>query len=160
LERMKNYQGQVQAGLKKSDLPSDLLAIPLIESGYRPLHESVNPVQAAGIWQIIPSTAKRFGLVVDANRDDRLDTALSTQAALDYLKFLHTQFHDWKLAVLAYNIGEDQVERLITATGSRDAWVLVRSSHIPEKYKSEATNYLAMLDASILIMHQPSLITQ
>ena len=159
LDRMRTYQPYIQEELQKNAMPTDILAIPLVESGFRPLPENVNPMQAAGIWQIIPSTAKHFGLSVNKDKDERLDTERSTKAALTYLSLLYKQFHDWRLCALAYEIGESEVERLIQLTGSRDAWTIMRSSHVPKKYKKEVINYLAMLDASIIIMHNPALIT-
>lgn len=160
LARMKTYQPVIEAALKKHSMPKDLLVIPLVESRYKPLVESQNPVQAAGIWQIIPSTAKNFGLVINQQRDDRLDTQRATQAALTYLSALYAQFQDWKLAVMAYNIGENETQRLIDATGSHDAWTLARSSHVDEKYRAELKEYLAMFDTSLIIMRKPSLIMQ
>ncbi len=160
LERMKLYKPTIQQSLKMHSLPNDLLALPLVESGYRPLEEKVNPVRAAGVWQIIPSTAARFGLVINNKRDDRLDTQLSTQAAITYLNLLYAQFHDWKLAVIAYEIGEGETERLINVTGSRDAWTIARSPSLPKKYKNELKNYLALFDASVIILHHPSVITK
>lgn len=160
LTRMKMYKPYLHEQLKKNGMPFDLVVIPLIESGYRPLPESENIVQGAGLWQIIPSTATKLGLIVQPEKDDRLNTQLSTQAALEYFRLLYAQFQNWKLAVLAYNIGEDEVARLIKANASRDAWVLARSAHVPEKSRTEILNYLAMFDASVIIMHNPSLITQ
>lgn len=154
LERMKAYQPYIQSELGKRKMPNDLLAIPLVESRYKALVESQNPMKAAGIWQIIPSTAKNFGLTVTASRDDRLDTKRSTQAALDYLGSLYEQFHDWRLAILAYEIGERETARLINVTGSRDVWVLANAT----QHKKEVSDYLAMTEAAILIIHQPSLI--
>lgn len=160
LERMKQYKPTIQAGLKNQAMPEELLALPLIESGYRPLPESDNRVQAAGIWQIIPSTATNLGLVISNNRDDRLDAELSTKAALTYLNNLYTQFHDWKLAVVAYEIGERQTEKLINESGSRDAWKLERSYRLTANDKNELKKYLAMFDASVIIMHNPELISE
>lgn len=158
LDRMKTYQPYIKEQLQKYAMPNDLLAVPLVESGYRPLPQSNTPMQAAGIWQLIPSTAERFGLVVNQEKDQRLETEASTQAALTLLSLLYKQFHDWKLSVLAYTIGEQETERLIKASGSRDAWTLMRSPHVSNEYKKEVTDYLAMLDASIIIMHNPALI--
>lgn len=154
LTRMKQYQQGIQTALKKNAMPADLQAIPLVESGYQPLDEKVNPVLAAGIWQIIPSTARRYGLVVNHQRDDRFNTPLATQAALSYLNTCYQQFHDWKLAVLAYEIGEKETARLINMTGSRDAWTLARAS----QYKSELLKYLASFDAAVIIIHYPSIL--
>ncbi len=158
LERMKTYQPEITQQLHHAGMPDDLLALPLTESGYRPLDESSNRVKAAGIWQIIPSTSYNLGLVLTANRDDRLDTKLSTKAALSYLQALHEQFHDWKLAVMAYELGENEVERLIAETGSRDARTIARSSSVRKSYREELSNYLAMFDASVILIHNPSIL--
>ncbi|VVC74927.1 Membrane-bound lytic murein transglycosylase D [Aquicella siphonis] len=158
LDRMAEYKPFLLKEFRSKSMPADLLALPLVESGYRPLDENVNPVRAAGIWQIIPSTGKRLGLVIDGQRDDRMNMKLATAAALSYLNLLHTQFHDWKLAVIAYEIGENETARLIQKTGSRDAWVLARSPALAEKYQTELKKYLAMFDAAVIIMNHPELI--
>lgn len=160
LKRMKTYKPVIQAQLQKNAMPTDLLALPLVESGYRPLDASKNRMAAAGIWQIIPSTAKNLNLTVTKKNDQRLNTQLSTQAAVAYLSALHDEFHDWKLSVLAYEIGEQQLEKLMTETGSRDPWVIVNASSLPNEYKQEFKSYLANFDASVIFMHAPALLTQ
>jgi hypothetical protein len=84
-----------------------------------------------------------------------MDTKLSTKAALDYLQQTHDQFGNWKLAFVAYEIGEKNTDRLIKETNSRDAWVLAHSPSAPESLKKS----IAMFDAAMIIMHNPSLIT-
>lgn len=158
LKRMKEYQTYLVDEFKSKSMPVDLLALPLIESGYRPLGEEVNPVRAAGIWQIIPSTGKRLGLVITSHRDDRMDMKRATHAALAYLNDLYKQFHDWKLAVVAYEIGENQTALLIQETGSHDPQVLANSSSLSEKYRTELKKYLAMFDAAVIIINHPDLI--
>lgn len=158
LTRMKKYQSTIEPALRDRNMPLDLMTIPFVESGYRPLKESENPMRAAGIWQFIPETAKNYGLTINSVRDDRLDTTLSTDSALYFLQKLHTQFNDWKLAAMAYEIGEKETQRLIDATKSRDAWTIARSKHVPKSYKKELINYLAALDASMIIMHDKKLI--
>lgn len=154
LKRMKQYQPVILAELNDRKMPSDLLAIPLVESGYRPLDASLNRVEAAGIWQIIPSTGKALGLSVKPGADDRLNTQLATRAALDLLQQNYNQFKDWKLAVIAYEIGEKLTEQLISEVGSRDAWVIACSKQAPAGLKS----FLALFDASVIVMHNPSII--
>jgi hypothetical protein len=156
LDRMKEYQPYIEESLKKASMPADLLVLPLVESGYQPLTEDVNPVKAAGIWQFIPGTAKHYGLVVNKTRDDRLNTELSTKAALSYLNATHEQFQDWRLAVIAYEIGEKQTAALIKKVKSRDPWVLARSPAAPESLKK----FSARLDAELIIMHNPGLIAE
>jgi membrane-bound lytic murein transglycosylase D len=140
--------------LKNTEIPNDVLALSIVESGYRPLEENQNRVSAAGIWQIIPSTAKYLGLVVNPVRDDRMDTKLATAAALNYLNEMHKRFEDWKLAIIAYEYGENETSRLIHAIGSRDAWTIARSPIAPKQMKK----YLAMFDASVIVMHNPNLV--
>jgi len=135
-------------------MPNQLLVLPLVESGYNV--EAKSAMLATGIWQFIPSTAKNFDLTVTSQRDDRLDTQLSTQAALSYLKALYSQFHDWKLAVIAYEIGEKNTEKLINTIGSRNAWVIARSPSAPKDLKK----FLSMFEASVIIMNNPELVTK
>jgi len=158
LARMKKYQPTIEPALKDRNMPLELMTIPLVESGYRPLKESENPMRAAGIWQFIPSTAQKYGLTINSVRDDRLDTTLATDSALYYLQGLYTQFKDWKLAAMAYEIGEGETQRLIDATKSRDAWTIAHSKKVPKRYKKELINYLATFDASLIIMRDKKLI--
>lgn len=158
LQRMKKYQPLIQTVLKKEGMPDELLAVPLVESGYQPLDQSKNPVHAAGVWQFVPETARHFGLIVNDKHDDRFDINLSTQAAIAYLQKLHEQFHDWKLAVLAYEYGEQYIEKLIKDVGSRDAWVLARSPITPKTINME--KFISMFDAAVIIMRNPSLISE
>ncbi len=154
LERMDQDKPFLQSELKNTDIPQGIFALPIVESGYRPLDENQNRLNAAGIWQIIPSTAKYLGLIVNPLRDDRMNTKLATVAALNYLNEMHKKFEDWKLAVVAYEYGENETRRLMNAAGSRDAWAIARSPAAPKDMKK----YLAMFDASVVVMHNPSLV--
>ena len=157
LQRMKKYQPIIQDALSKNNLPFELLAIPLVESGYQPLKANVNPVQAAGIWQFIPETAKNFGLVINGSRDDRLNTKLSTEAALSYLTAIHSKRNNnWGLTVLGYEFGEDNVSNYVKAVGSNDVWTVVRSSEVPSSMKQ----FLAKFNAFLIIMKNPSILNQ
>lgn len=135
------------------------MALPLVESGYQSLSESVNPMKAAGVWQIIPSTAIRLGLTVNQDRDDRMSMPLATQAAIDYLKIAYAQFHDWKLAVMAYEYGEDATATMIAETGSRDPWTIATSPKLPARYKENLTKFLTMFDTAVMVIQKPSLIS-
>lgn len=104
----------VCAEVRARDLPGELCLLPIIESRVDPFARS--SVGAAGIWQFMPGTARRFGLKMDRWADERLDVVLATAAALDYLEELHTRFEDWLLALGAYNCGAGCLERALRRT--------------------------------------------
>jgi membrane-bound lytic murein transglycosylase D len=154
LVRMKQYQGLIEAELAKSNMHKELLVVPLVESDYQPLDESSSPVKAAGIWQIIPSTARHIGLTVNDERDDRMNMPLATKAAVNYLQANYEQFHDWHLAIIAYEVGEKRTAALIHNTDSKDAWVLAHSASAPKNMGA----FIVRLDAELIIMLNPDLI--
>lgn len=151
LARMENYKIVIGDYLQKYSVPVEIMAVPLIESGYQNLTEgqSSTTVRSAGIWQFIPSTARNYGLRVDGTKDERLDIALNTDAAMRYLQSNNLRFKDWQLSVLGYNMGENAVQKGIDALGSRDAWTLIRNGYEGDK------DYLPRLMAAILIMRNP-----
>jgi membrane-bound lytic murein transglycosylase D len=102
--------------LERRDLPGEFAMLPYVESGYRPLpSRGDNP---AGLWQLVPSTARAAGVIVQADYDGRLDALASTTAALDLIARYHDEFADWRLADMAFNSGEFRVKKLL---GERDA---------------------------------------
>ena len=91
-------------------MPLEFALFPVVESAYEPF--AYSPSRAAGLWQFSPGTGARFGLKRDWWYDGRRDVVESTRAALDYLQALHDQFDgDWLLAIAAYNVGENNVQR-------------------------------------------------
>ena len=110
---------QIVKQLKQQSLPIDLALVPMLESSYNP--KAISHANAAGLWQLIPATATRFGLNVTKVQDQRFDTQASTQAALAYFTFLYTKFEqDMALTLAAYNAGEGRVAKAIKAAGSND----------------------------------------
>jgi beta-lactamase regulating signal transducer with metallopeptidase domain len=151
LARMKIYKTIVADNLQKYRVPLEIMAVPIIESGYRnlPQGHGGTSLKAAGLWQFIPSTAKNYGLRVDDIVDERLDVSLSTDAAMRYLQSNNLRFKDWHLSALAYNLGERGVQNGIDAIGTRDAWTLIRNGYEGDK------DYLPKLMAAIIIMRNP-----
>jgi hypothetical protein len=95
--------------LKKMRLPEWLVWLPLLESSYR--SQAVSSAGAAGVWQLMPDTATRFGLAVSVGQDERFQLERSTQAALRYLQWLVNYFSgDWALALAGYNAGEMRIK--------------------------------------------------
>ncbi|MGB5589450.1 MAG: LysM peptidoglycan-binding domain-containing protein [Gammaproteobacteria bacterium] len=111
-ERGAPYLPYITRELERRGMPADLALLPIVESAYDPFAYSHG--RAAGLWQMIPGTASRFGIKQNWWYDGRRDVLDSTRAALDYLQFLHDRFDgDWLLAIAGYNSGEGNVSRAI-----------------------------------------------
>ena len=124
----------VQEALKDEEIPDEMLYLAVVESGLR--NKATSRQGAAGVWQLIPRTAKTMGLKVQGNIDERRDPVASTKAAAKYLKMLNDKFGKWYLAILAYNCGEGALRRAITRAGSDDLRVLLNAQ---KRYLSKET---------------------
>nr|MBP9566893.1 transglycosylase SLT domain-containing protein [Sulfurospirillum sp.] len=113
----------LQKMMQEANVPSEFLYLAMTESSFDPYSSS--SAKASGIWQFIPATAKRYGLIENAYIDERRDPVKSTQAAIAYLKRLHSMFGKWYLAALAYNCGEGTVTKAIAKAGTDEISVLL-----------------------------------
>lgn len=133
LEILHPYQTQIQQRLEsnqllinhifklldKQQLPETLILVPLLESAYDT--NVVSHANAAGLWQLMPATAKRFGLKVDENEDERFNATASSQAAINYLAFLYQKFEgNLALTLAGYNAGEGRVSKAIKQAKSHE----------------------------------------
>lgn len=118
LKRANRYFPDVEKVLKSESLPDDLKYITIAESSLRSL--AFSNKGAAGYWQFIEGTGKKYGLEISGDIDERRNVHRATQAAVAYLKDLHDLFGSWTLAAAAYNMGEDglQAELLIQNVGN------------------------------------------
>ena len=87
IERSRLYLYYIVEEVDKRGMPMEIALLPMIESGYNPV--AYSRAHAAGIWQFIPSTGRRYGLQQDWWYDGRRDVLAATRAALDYLQKLH-----------------------------------------------------------------------
>lgn len=124
-ERVRQLRPTIEPILRQEGVPTELGAIVLVESGGIPT--ALSPKGARGLWQLMPDTARRYGLVVSDVRDDRLDISRSSHAAARYLRDLYQQFGSWQLAFAAYNAGEQAVDRAVGRTGQRDLFGIQRA---------------------------------
>jgi membrane-bound lytic murein transglycosylase D len=152
LGRMRGYEAFISDQLVEHGMPLELLAVPFAEAGYENQPQGEDPRHGAGLWMFVAPTARRFGLTVDANRDDRLDVAAETDAAIRMLSGLYRQFDDWGLALLAFNAGSKRVERAMVQTGSRDVWTLIGQGH------ENDAGYVPRVMAAILILQNPTVL--
>lgn len=154
-KRMKTYETTIQLALHYRHMPYDLLVLPLVQSGYVLLGPQANHNMRAGIWQLTPMIAKQYGSIMSGSQDNRLNTELSTKAALAYLKDLHSKLHDWNLTILAYEFGVEKIEDLTQKVGSHNAWDLAKSR---EADKALMT-YLARYSAYVVLMYDRALLS-
>jgi membrane-bound lytic murein transglycosylase D len=107
------YSGMIRKKLKQAGMPEELSWIPVIESGFKV--RAYSRARALGLWQFISSTGYRFGLKRNRWIDERMDPEKATDAAIKYLKELHSIFGDWTTVLASYNCGEFRVQRVIRA---------------------------------------------
>lgn len=111
-KRSGHYIHYIVEELEKENLPLELALLPIVESAFDPFAYSHG--RASGMWQFIASTAKIYGVKQDWWYDGRRDVIASTDAAISYLKALHSHFGgNWMHALAAYNSGEGRVDRAI-----------------------------------------------
>ena len=111
-ERAQPYMHFIVEMLEQENIPSELALLPIVESAFQPFAYSHG--RAAGIWQFIPATGRRYGLKQNWWYDGRRDVHASTIAAIKLLKALSKQFKgDWMLALAAYNSGSGTVRKAI-----------------------------------------------
>jgi len=93
--------------IEKYDIPGEFAFLPWVESSYTMIPARGDGV--AGMWQLMPFTARENGLRVDSEYDGRLDVTASSRTALALIKQYKESFGDWRLANMAFNAGENSV---------------------------------------------------
>ena len=149
--RGQRYLPYIVAELKRRDMPMELALLPIVESAFDPFAYSHG--RAAGLWQMIPGTARRFGIEQNWWYDGRRDIVDSTRAALDYLEYLYKLNEgDWLNAIASYNSGEGNVRRSVKrnrkAGKPDDFWNL--------KLPRETSMYVPKLLALVDIVQDPA----
>ncbi len=143
LDRLAQVRPVLESVLESEGLPKSLIAVVLVESAADPL--ALSPKEARGLWQIIPATARQYGLMVSSQRDDRIHTEKATRAAARFLRDLYEQFHDWPLALAAYNAGKQVVERAVEKSRSDNFWTLSSQRLLPEETRNYVPAVLAAM---------------
>lgn len=141
--RAEPYLYWISKEIKKRNMPMELVLIPVIESRYDP--HATSRANAAGIWQIIPRTGLRYGLVQTNDYDARRDVIASTTAALNLMERLNRRFDgDWLLTIAAYNGGEGRVLKAIKANKARGKPTDYWSLSLPEETEDYVPRVLAL----------------
>jgi membrane-bound lytic murein transglycosylase D len=145
------WAGAMKRALRDQRIPEDLVWVSLVESGFEPTARS--PAGAAGLWQLMPETARAWGLVVDKWIDERLDPERSTDAAARYLADLYRKFNGWELALAGYNMGAWGLVGAIRKYNTNDYWQLCKlEAGIPW----ETTLYVPKIVALAVVAKNPT----
>lgn len=133
-----------EQNLAQHNLPDELKYLSIIESALNP--RAVSSARAVGLWQFMSGTGRYMGLHADWYIDERMDPEKSTAAACRYLSQLYSIFHDWELALAAYNSGPGTVRRAIRRSGYKKTfWEIY--PHLPRETRAYVPQFIAMIYA-------------
>ena len=144
-----SHIGEVLANL---GLPAEISALPHVESSFDPY--AYSKVGAAGLWQFMRSTGRRF-LRIDAAVDERLDPYRETEAAAQLLSYNYRLLGSWPLAITAYNHGAEGVRRAREQLGTDDIVRIVREYHSPSFGFASRNFYVSFL-AALTVAQNPA----
>ena len=134
---------RLEAILIEHGLPRELVAVPAVESRYQTNARGSHG--ELGLWQLRPATARRFGIEVNARRDERAHVDQSTRAAARYLAFLYARYADWPLALAAYNAGEGRIDRALARRPGATFWELAERGALPPVSREYVPKILAVV---------------
>ena len=150
LVRLSRYRPLVENIFAEFDLPSDLVYLSLVESGFNP--HAYSRARATGPWQFMKGTAKIYGLRIDRYVDERRDPIKSTIAAARYLRDLYDLFGTWPLAMAAYNAGEGRVMRALRKAQAESFSEISKTRLI----RRETKEYVPRFMAATIIAKNPN----
>jgi len=143
LENFKLFYPTIKKVFKEEGLPEELSLLAVVESHGNPA--AVSKAGAAGLWQLMPATARLYGLKVNWFIDERFDIEKSTHAAARYLKYLYSLFGRWDLAIAAYNAGPGTILKRIKALGKDHFWDLTK---LPDETLNYVPKFYAVLSVA------------
>jgi membrane-bound lytic murein transglycosylase D len=153
LERAEVYLPAAREVFRQKGLPEELVYLAFVESGFNP--NAYSRAGAAGVWQFMPFTGRKYGLRYDWWIDERRDPYKSAEAAANYLSWLYAEFGDWYLALAAYNAGEGKIGRAIAGTGAESFFELTSQNHKlshRKQLRRETRHYVPKFIAIVKIM--------
>lgn len=150
------YLPRVRRIVAREGLPNSLALLPLVESNFD--RQAAGRFDDRGLWQLHKATARRFGLVVNGRRDQRLHPYRASRAAARYLRYLHRRYPDWALALAAYNAGEQRVNRALAQRPNSTFWELAEAGYLPDTSRDYVPRFFAVVRIvdGKQVCHQPS----
>ncbi len=110
--------------LEEKGVPTSFVWIAMTETKFDN-RVTIKRSKTAGIWQMIPSTSRLFGLKVSKGVDERKDVEKCTAAFADYCQYMHKRFKNWGLVAVGYNCGDERLKRVMRKAGTNDLNVLL-----------------------------------
>jgi len=139
VEVSRRYLPEMEGIFRRAGLPIELTRLPLVESCFNV--RAYSKAGAAGIWQLMPATARPY-MRVDRHVDQRRDPIISTRAAADYLRASYELLGNWPLAITSYNHGRAGMANAVATVGSSDLMQIIREYHGPA-FKFASRNFYA-----------------
>jgi membrane-bound lytic murein transglycosylase D len=134
------YFPMIEQTLDRYGLPLELKYLTIIESALNTT--ALSRQGASGLWQFMLPTAKLYGLEVNSLIDERRDPEKATDAACRFLLDLYNIYHDWTLAIAAYNCGGGNVNKAIARAGGKtNFWEIYR--FLPRETRSYVPWFIA-----------------
>lgn len=149
MARSSRYLFYIVQEVHARNMPMEIALLPFVESAF--VTNAKSSAKAMGLWQFMPATGKDFQLTQNVFRDERRDVLQSTDAALDYLQRLHSQFGSWDLALAAYNWGAGNVAKAQKRNLARG----LPTDYLSLKMPNETRNYVPKLMAYRQIVLDP-----
>jgi len=116
--RSGQYMPYIEKILAEEGAPDFVKYLPHVESSFQEF--AMSKFSAAGLWQLMPTTARDFGLKVEYSIDERLDPWIATRAAARHLIRDVKRLGEWPLALTAYNHGPGGIQRAVRTLGTTD----------------------------------------
>ncbi len=155
LERSYRYLPLIESTLTAEGVPARLKYLPHVESSFYPY--AYSKVGAAGMWQFMKSSARRYSVSVGYLVDDRRDPYVSSRAAARMLAQNFARLKSWPLAIVAYNHGPGGLASAVRGTGTRDLGTIIKSYYSNSFGFASKNFYAEFLAASSIALHADSL---
>jgi hypothetical protein len=137
------YLPRLRHIFRKAGLPPSLALLPVVESEF--YRQAQGRLDDRGLWQLRVVTARRFGLVVNDRRDQRLHPYRASRAAARYLRALHRHYRNWPFTLAAYNAGENRVDRARAQRPKASFWQLADAGALPHSTREYVAHFLALV---------------
>jgi len=151
LIRSSSWETHIAETFANQGLPSELAVLPHVESSFNAA--AYSKVGAAGLWQFMRSTGRRYMRVDDAV-DERLDPYRSTEAAAQLLAYNYRVLGSWPLALTAYNHGAAGMRRAKESVGTDD-YVRINRTYTSRTFGFASRNFFPSFLAALTIDENP-----